>query len=304
MKHAWRWTAALLPLVIGFALAVYWETQPGSQPVYVLKADRVALAEIFGGICSLILGGVIFARNWLARRDRKNVDAYLVRSAQERRQFILRLDHELKNPLTAMRAGLANLGGSPDESDRQAALTSLETQLLRLSRLSADLRKLTELEQQSLERTSVNVSNILEEMVELIQAKPEACERSLSLSLPQAPWPLPSISADRDLLVLAIYNLLDNAVKYTRPGDRIEVRASEVEDHVVIEVADTGPGIPDDEIQNVWDELYRGKGARSLPGSGLGLALIRAVVERHGGKVQLRSRIDQGTIFTINLPIR
>jgi two-component system OmpR family sensor kinase len=110
--------------------------------------------------------------------------------------------------------------------------------------------------------------------------------------------------ADRDLLYLAVYNLLDNALKFTRPGDTVEVRAFEDGASVVIEVADTGPGIPEDELPHVWEELYRGQGARAAPGSGLGLALVRAIVELHGGQINLRSRAGQGTVFTVRLPIK
>jgi signal transduction histidine kinase len=81
------------------------------------------------------------------------------------------------------------------------------------------------------------------------------------------------------------------------------VRALEDGSSVVVEVADTGPGIPADELPHVWEELYRGKGARGVQGSGLGLALVRAIVERHGGSVSLRSRVDQGTVVTARLPL-
>jgi two-component system OmpR family sensor kinase len=69
-------------------------------------------------------------------------------------------------------------------------------------------------------------------------------------------------------------------------------------------VADTGPGIPEDETPRVWDELHRGRAARGIPGSGLGLALVRAIVERHGGQVTIRSRLGQGTVVRVRLPVR
>jgi two-component system OmpR family sensor kinase len=109
---------------------------------------------------------------------------------------------------------------------------------------------------------------------------------------------------DWDLLFLAAYNLLDNALKFTRPGDTVEVRASEAGAFVTTEVADTGPGIPAEELPRVWEELYRGRGARGIPGSGLGLSLVRAVVERHGGQVTMRSRAGQGTVVRIRLPVQ
>jgi two-component system OmpR family sensor kinase len=225
-----------------------------------------------------------------------------VRLAQERRRFLQRIDHELKNPLTAIRAGLANLANGSSGTAQQEALASVEAQVLRLSRLTADLRKLAELETRPLDLVPVNVAELLHEALDLAREQPEAGERRLALMLPQAPWPVSDVPGDRDLLFLATYNLLDNAIKFTRPGDTVEVRAVEDRTHVTVEVADTGPGIPREELPRVWEELYRGQGARGVPGSGLGLALVRAIVERHGGTVTLRSRTGQGTVVTMRLP--
>jgi two-component system OmpR family sensor kinase len=110
------------------------------------------------------------------------------------------------------------------------------------------------------------------------------------------------VTGDLDLLFVAVYNLLDNALKFTRPNDSIEVRASDDGTAVVVEVADTGLGIPEDELSHVFEELYRGQEARGIEGSGLGLTLVKAVVERHGGTVTLRSRVGQGSVFTLHLP--
>jgi two-component system, OmpR family, sensor kinase len=149
----------------------------------------------------------------------------------------------------------------------------------------------------------VDVAELLQQVVNLAQERPEAAERHLTLTLPRAPWPLPAVSADRDLLLLAVHNLVDNAIKFSQPDDTLEVRAFEDGARVVIEVADTGPGIPGDETPHVWEELYRGDAARGVPGSGLGLALVRAIIERHHGQIDLRSRVEQGTVVTIRLPI-
>ena len=137
----------------------------------------------------------------------------------------------------------------------------------------------------------------------MAQEQAGADERHLNLSIPQAPWPLPNVQGDPDLLVLAIHNLLENALKYSRPGDTLELRAFEDGTDIVIEVADTGPGIPVEEQPHVWEELYRGEAGRGVPGSGLGLALVRAIAERHHGGVSLRSRLGQGTVFTLRLPV-
>jgi two-component system, OmpR family, sensor kinase len=130
-----------------------------------------------------------------------------------------------------------------------------------------------------------------------------ARERVIRVTVPRAPWPLPLVEGDRDLLFIAVQNLVANAVKFSAPGDTVEVRASEDDDALLLEVADTGAGIPADEIGQVWQELARGRAARSLPGTGIGLALVRVIVVRHGGQVAIRSRDGQGTVVGIRLPI-
>ena len=214
-------------------------------------------------------------------------------------RFLQRLDHELKNPLTAIQAGLANLNGDVNHE----AVESIKIQTSRLGRLVADLRKLAELESRAIERTSVDLSEILIETVEIMREYSHNGERQISLHIPQAPWPLPLVSGDPDLLFLTFHNLLSNALKFSQPGDAIEVRAYEDDAAVMVEIADTGPGIPSEELPHVWQELYRGQNARGVPGSGLGLPLVRAIVNRHGGQVTLRSRMGQGTVVSVRLPV-
>ncbi len=179
----------------------------------------------------------------------------------------------------------------------------MEAQVDRLRDLVADLRKLSDLELRSIERTTVDLTQLLENLVEITSENSKLQDRKLNASIPKAPWPLPTIMGDWDLLFLALHNLIDNAIKFTQPGDTIELRAFEDNTEVVIEVADTGPGIPDEEVEHVWDELYRGEGARGIHGSGLGLALVRAIIQRHDGSVGLRSRTGAGTVFTVRLPV-
>jgi two-component system, OmpR family, sensor kinase len=224
-------------------------------------------------------------------------------ASEERRRFLSRLDHELKNPITAILAGLTNLSAAEDENQRQSAQQSVTTQVQRLRQLIAELRKLSDLETREIERGPVDLTELLEDAYAITQDQPGADERHLNLAIPRAPWPLPIIAGDHDLLFLAVYNLLTNAIKFSEPDDTIELRALEDDNHVVIEVADTGPGIPNEELPHVWEELYRGKGARGIPGSGLGLALVRAIIYRHDGRVSLRSRTGEGTVFTVRLPV-
>lgn len=300
----WWWIVVWIPALLGIALKLLggaiW---PEDVPVLYLRGDVGTLALLVGIVLSVLASAFLYRAQRADLRRRDDVASVETRTAEDRRQFLRRLDHELKNPLTAIQVGLANVASASLPTGQESALESVLSQVLRLSRLSADLRKLAELETRPLERTVVDMTELLGEVVEITRERPQASERELTLTVPQAPWPLPTIDGDPDLLFLAVHNLLTNAVKFTQPGDRIEVRAVEDSDAIVVEVADTGPGIPEDETPHVWEELYRGQGARGIPGSGLGLALVRAIAERHGGQVGLRSREGQGTVFTIRLPV-
>jgi len=298
-----RWGFILVPLAAGLVIASLFIIVPTlASPILQVRIDLGNLAIAIGATVSVLSAIGIALWEWATRRCQRQMAGLRAESAEERRRFLQRLDHELKNPLTGMRAGLANLANGSDEASRTEALASVELQVLRLSRLTADLRKLAELEARPLERAPVDIAELLQEVVSQAQEQPGVDNRHLNLALPQAPWPVPEVLGDWDLLFLAIYNLLDNALKFTRPGDTVEVRAFDDRAFVVVEVADTGPGIPKEELPRVWEELYRGQGARGVPGSGLGLALTRTILERHGGQVTLRSRLGQGTVVSVRLP--
>jgi two-component system OmpR family sensor kinase len=106
-------------------------------------------------------------------------------------------------------------------------------------------------------------------------------------------------------LSLVFYNLLENALKFTTREDSVEMRALEDGKAIVIEVADSGAGIPSGELPKIFEELYRGVNARGTEGSGLGLALTRRIVVLHDGTLEVRSRQDdpRGTVFTVRLPV-
>lgn len=297
----WRLFVFFSPTLLGMALALYFFRyfDQNIDHVIYLRTDFGTFSLILGIGFSLLVAVVFILKDRVAQIRRDSA----FEAAEERRRFFLRLDHELKNPLTAILAGLANLAPSIDDDAHLKILNSIETQTIRLSRLSSDLRKLAELEVRLVENSPVDISALLHEAYGMAQEHPQAFERNMNLNLPQAPWPLPCLRGDPDLLLLAVYNLLENAIKFSRPGDTLELRAFEDGQELVIEVADTGPGIPDNEKEHVWEELYRGEIGHGIPGSGLGLALVRAIAERYFGKVSLRTRLGQGTVFTLRLPM-
>ncbi len=295
---------ALIPLGLAIIIAGLIKLTPLSNSNLVLRIDLATLAVMFGLLISGGVGVGLYLKHRFELMHRHALEQTRAAAAADRRRFLQRLDHELKNPLTAIRVGLANVSDADSAQGLQESLAGITDQTLRLSRLTSDLRKLAELESVPIEGGVVNLAELLPEILELAQEQTEAETRHLLMTLPQAPWPLAPVYGDWDLLYLSIYNLLGNALKFSRPGDTIELRAFEARSAVVIEIADTGPGIPEDELPHVWEELYRGRKARGVEGSGLGLALVRAIVERHDGEITLRSRIEQGTVVVIRLPLQ
>jgi two-component system OmpR family sensor kinase len=294
----------LVPLAAGAALSAALQAAEPAARFYAMVSLSL-LAGLAGLLGTAVLAAVVLMRRRAASAEAAATDAAARQATQDRLRFLMRLDHELKNPLTAMRAGLVNIyqAGPGGHGGPSAALASVSAQADRITRLVSDLRKLADLETQEIEAAPVDLPGLLREVAEGAGEIPGARQRILRLSVPQAPWPLPHIEGDRDLLFIAIQNLVSNAVKFSAPGDTVEVRASEDDDGLLLEVADTGAGIPADEIGQVWQELARGRAARSLPGTGIGLALVRVIATRHGGKVAIRSREGQGTVVSIRLPV-
>ncbi|MEW1960497.1 HAMP domain-containing sensor histidine kinase [Kineococcus sp. NPDC059986] len=302
---------AVLPAVAACAVWTLWRTGRlggGGEFVEVRLGAQVqdwvlTLGVLVSVVLAVVLALVAHVRRVRARAEREARSAVTARAVRDRQLLLGRLDHELKNPLTAIRLALANAAAdeaSPEQRTR--GLRSIEEQVLRLSRLTADLRKIADVQTSPVTFRRVDLTALLEEALEVVGEQPRAAGRRLDLDVPRAPWPLPAVDGDADLLALALVNLVDNAVKYTPEGGNVEVRAREDTGGVLVEVADTGQGIPAEDLPHVWDELFRSPAARTVAGSGLGLPLVRAVVERHGGTVSADSREGQGTVVRVHLP--
>ncbi len=277
--------ALLTMLVVAAGVLPGWWKALGRRQADALSAQRDELTA------------------WADAREQRARDSVEQRLTAERTRLLGRIDHELKNPVMATNLALERLRTAASGSAEAAeALAVIGTQSQRFAALLQSLRKITDVEHRELDLERVDLAALLTTVHGEGRATTLGAVRQWSLSLPQAPWPLPTIIADHDLIYLAVHNLADNALKYTRPGDRIEIRATEVDGGVSIEVADTGTGIPDAELAGVWDELSRASTARGVPGQGLGLALVRSVVHRHGGTVALRSRVGTGTSVGVWLP--
>jgi two-component system OmpR family sensor kinase len=293
----WRWWPVAATLLAGVIVAAAVRLAGGGLEAYATVSLWAALLALAGIVAAVVAAWIATA----AAVERANARA-LEQARAERRRLLLRLDHELKNPLTAARVGLANLTSRPLPDDAAESARGVEEQMLRMSQLVANLRKLAELGERPAERAPVDLAELLAEVETDLRDAPAGQGRHLVVTVSRAPWPLPPVRGDRDLLYLAFHNLAANALKFSDPTDTVEIRAFENRDQVVVEVADTGRGIPISEQDDVWEELARAGNARGVEGSGLGLALVRSIVAVHGGHASLTSREGAGTLVRLELP--
>ncbi|GAA2638709.1 HAMP domain-containing sensor histidine kinase [Paractinoplanes durhamensis] len=224
----------------------------------------------------------------------------MVRADQDRRRLAADVAHELRTPLAALQAGLEELRDGLREPDTER-LAALHDQTLRLGRVVQDLADLSAAESAalSLHRTDTDLAEIARTVLSTHQARLDAAGLHSGTDLAVA---LP-VYADPDRLHQAVANLLANAARYCRPGDRVTISGHRSGDLVVLEIADTGPGIPADELPHVFQRLWRGAEARSVAGSGIGLAIVRELVTAHGGTVSAAAPTGGGTTITIRLPL-
>ena len=230
----------------------------------------------------------------IAARERATVTE-LSATNEAQRQFTEDAAHELRTPLTALIGELAYVGiGSLDGAELEALASARRTaeslrvmteRLLTFSRAGAVTAG-----------PPADLADVAGEVVARVPARPGV---TLRLAAPTAL----SVAVAPELLSVIVHDIVANAIAYTEAGT-IDVEVGELRDLVVLEVRDTGIGIPADELERVFDRFFRGARARALaPGSGLGLAIVRRIVEAHGGSVTVTSGAGAGTTVRVELPV-
>ena len=219
-----------------------------------------------------------------------------------RRDFVANASHELKTPAASIQAAAETLVSvaARDPAAVPRFASQLEREALRLSRIVADLLDLSRLESGSELGQPVRLDALVREEAERFE---ERCrETDLSLEI-DAPAPASVSGSARDLSLL-VRNLVDNAIRYTRPGGRITVTVVPGGAVAELRVADDGLGIPTRDLPRVFERFYRVDRARSREtgGTGLGLAIVKHVAENHGGSVEVTSELGRGSTFTVRLP--
>lgn len=222
---------------------------------------------------------------------------------QVRRDFVANASHELKTPAASIQAAAETIrtAALEDPSVIPRFAAQLERESGRLSRIVSDLLDLSRLESGSALDEEVALDAIVRDEGERFEDSASEAGVGLSISAGHVPRVRGS---GRDLALL-VRNLVDNAIRYTRPGGRVDVELGLQDGQVVLTVDDTGLGIPARDLPRVFERFYRVDRARSREtgGTGLGLSIVRHVVENHGGRVDVHSELGRGTRFEVHLPV-
>ncbi len=208
--------------------------------------------------------------------------------------------HDLRTPMTRLRVTAESALATNDPVKYREALSDCLEESERVLSMLTTLMDISEAETgtMKLNVSSIDVAKLATEVADLYEDAADDASVSLRISMP----PDLSVPADRDRLRQALANLVDNAIKYTPPGGRVDLSAAREGDAVVIRVADTGRGISEQDVPRIFDRLYRGDQSRATRGLGLGLSLVRASVEAQGGTVSVTSTPGTGSTFEIRLP--
>ncbi|MES1245390.1 MAG: ATP-binding protein [Acidobacteriota bacterium] len=268
-----------------------------SGQIELLSPERRTLLLASAALAGGERGAVVVARD----------TTELTRVADMRRDFVANVSHELKTPLAAIRGYAETLrDGALDEPPTARRFTDrILMQCRRLQALLDDLLTLSRLESvasASVEKEPVDLKAILVRAAEMLSSA--ARERQVKIEVDAADG-VPPVPGDLDGLERLVLNLADNAVKYNSPKGCVKLRLFQSDGHAVIEVADSGIGIPQDALARIFERFYRVDKGRSREegGTGLGLAIVKHVAQAHGGQVEVESRIGKGSTFRVKLPL-
>ena len=221
----------------------------------------------------------------------------LERSFKRQRDFVSDASHELRTPLSVLRAQVELLARETDENRRDEATATLLRRLDELDRLVGDMLTLASAEAgQLIEPHRVDLNDFFDD---LRRDLPLFGERDYQLQAPGG-----TLDADPDRLTQVLRNLVRNAITHTNTGDRISITAHGINGRLEIAVSDSGPGIPPEQLDQIFERFHRLDQSRSRDrgGSGLGLAIARAITEAHGGSIRAESAPGEGATFRVTLP--
>ena len=238
---------------------------------------------------------------WIARPVVVRALADIAREERMRRELFAAVSHDLRTPLTALRLLATAIDDEVvEDAKRREYAARMNTHVRALGALIDDLFDLTRLEAKELAWTMehIRMDELVHDAVEAMQPSADAGSVAVRAELRS---PLTPSQGNHEQLQRVLFNLIQNAIHHTPPDGSVTVRAQDVDGGVEIEVADTGQGIAADQRERVFEPFFRGDASRTEPGAGLGLAISRAIVEAHGGRIWLEEA-EIGTRVRFRLP--
>jgi signal transduction histidine kinase len=278
-----------------------WTLDVHQPPPHLVKTFLMSRRGLYSFVFLLIAGILVFGLALTLRSV-----SHELALARMKSDFVSTVSHEFKSPLTSIRqlAEMLQSGRVPSEERRQQYYDVLLEQSERLALLTDNILGLAKIEEGRaefvFERTDLGA--LLKDVVSALQDRVRHEGFEIRLTVGEE---VPPLAADRRALAQAVTNLIDNAVKYSGESRQIAVDARVEENGVAIAVRDFGIGIKKEDLDRVFGRFYRGGDelTRSVKGSGLGLALVKVMVEAHRGKIQVESEPGKGSVFTIRLPL-
>jgi signal transduction histidine kinase len=238
--------------------------------------------------------------------DRKRAEEELRETMEMKSQFISTVSHELRTPMTAMREAviivLDEIAGRLNE-DQKHFLDIAKRNIDRLSRLIDDVLDFQKLNagKMKFHLQANDIAAAVREAYATMQ--PHAAKSRVDLAIEVEPN-LPAAFYDGDRIMQALTNLISNAIKFTPEGGRVLVSAHRREEQLVIQVSDTGYGIPKEDLPKLFSQFFRvHRPGKEIKGTGLGLAIVSKIVAGHGGRIEVESELNKGTTFTVFLPL-
>ena len=224
--------------------------------------------------------------------------------------FVSMVAHELKSPLSAVESYLNLILRGTVAGDSEKAHNMLERSLLRLSTLQkmiSELMNLTAMEtgKFSITRSHIDFGHMLAEAVASCQEDAQQKNITISLSCESSP-PVNHVLADRDAMLIVFRNLIHNAVKYNNDNGHVDILVHQKDNYLVVTVQDDGVGMTLEDRERVFEEFFRAKNRKTsqTPGTGLGLSLVKRLVDMHHGTIAVSSELDKGSVFTVSIPMK
>jgi two-component system sensor histidine kinase KdpD len=258
--------------------------------------DAMHLLETFANQVALALERALLARD--AHRQRIAAEGERMRNA-----LLAAVSHDLRTPLASITGAASSLASSDERlepSARRELILTIHEEAQRMNRLANNLLEMGRLQAEgvTLDRHWQPIEEVIGSALNHFDAQLRGRELSI-----RVPSDLPLVEIDDVLIERVVLNLVDNVLKYTPPDTPIEIAARAGDGELVVEVSDRGPGFAPGEEERVFDKFFRGEASRTRHGAGLGLAVARAIVEAHGGRIGAENRPGGGAVFRFALPL-